>query len=91
MKISFVPEDSPDPSLCTRREFLKKAAKAGTAALLMGTSLSGCGGLGRSRKDPEDVLKGDHYAKLTRGWDPIYEPPALETILTGRSNGDMIV
>ena len=66
MKISFVPEDNPDPSLCTRREFFEKAAKAGTAALLIKTSLSECGNLGRNKKNPKDMLKNDHYTKLTK-------------------------
>jgi len=58
---------------CNRRDFLKKAGRAALAGFLAGSSLSSCAGI--VGKNLEETLRSDHYAELTKNWDPIYGPP----------------
>jgi hypothetical protein len=58
----------------TRRDFFKKTGQIALAAGLSGYSLSSCLGAREVRKSPEETLRKDNDARLTRDWDPIYGP-----------------
>ena len=75
MRIPFPSDKNPFLFPCTRREFLKRAGKAGAAATMAGSFLLGCSRMG-SHKGRADALTGvNRYADLTKNWDPIYGPP----------------
>ena len=58
----------------TRREFLKQSAKIGFVAGFASSIVSGCIGPSFQKIGTEKTLSSDDYAKLTRGWDPVYGP-----------------
>jgi hypothetical protein len=71
----------------SRRDFLKKA---GRAAIGMGFSspfISGCAGPTIRKKNLEEILSPDHYAKLTGDWDPVYGP-SLQWFSRYKGRGD---
>ncbi len=58
-----------------RRDFLKRVGRIALTTGLASFSLPGCINPGQYRKNLNETLSEDHYAKLTKDWDPIYGPP----------------
>ena len=58
----------------TKREFLRHTAKCFLATAVGGSTLTSCTYGDLQRKDLGDILSPDHYAQLTRDWDPVYGP-----------------